>query len=110
MRTTRNILITCFVALQAFSYFGDDSYNCHNYAWESSRRWLEDPTPFIEAAEEVDADEANRIVYFKDGRPIHSGLYLGDGWVKSKWGSNPIVVHPVYVSTYGFDVKFYRKG
>jgi hypothetical protein len=110
MKTFRNILIAVFVALQAFSLFGDDSYNCHNYAWESSRRWLDDPTPYIEAAEEVAPEVANRIVYFKDGKPIHSGVYLGNGFVKSKWGSNPIVVHPTYVSTYGFDVRFYRCG
>jgi len=107
MKTFRNLLILAFVALQVFQYVGDDSFNCHNYAWESSRRWLDDPTPFIEAAEEVAPEDANRIVYFEDGKPIHSGLYLGNGWVKSKWGANPVIVHPTYLSTYGSSVRFY---
>lgn len=96
------------VAVIGFQTLGDDSFNCHNYAWESQRRWLYDPTPFISAATECSATNATRVVYFEDDTPIHSGRYLGAGWVRSKWGSNPIVIHPLYLSTYGFDVRFYR--
>jgi len=95
-------------AVLAFDWLGDDSFNCHNYAWETERRWLDDPSAHITAATECAREMATRIVYFADERPIHSGVYLGDGWVRSKWGSNPIITHPVYVSAYGFDVKYYR--
>jgi hypothetical protein len=108
MKTLRNALIAFFVAVQAFGCMGDASFNCHNYAWETERRWLDDPSAYIEAATECEPEEATRIVYYDGETPIHSGLYLGRGFVCSKWGANPVVVHPTYLSTYGFQVRFYR--
>ena len=107
-KTMRNSLIVLAVAVIGFQFLGDDSFNCHNYAWETQRRWLEDPQSYIDVAIECKAADASRIVYFNDNTPIHSGLYLGAGWVQSKWGSNPVILHPIYLSTYGFNVRFYR--
>ena len=108
MKTFRNILIIVSLGLPLFQFAGDDSFNCHNYAWESSKRWLEDPTSYIKSAKQCGPKDATRVVYYKGETPIHSGIYLGHGWVKSKWGSNPVMVHPVFLSIYGFNVKYYQ--
>lgn len=108
MKKLRNTLIFLVIAIQAFQLLGDDSFNCHNFAWESDRRWLDDPSMYIEAATECGPGDATKIVYYEGDTPIHSGVYLGNGWVKSKWGSNPVVVHPWNFSTYGTSVRFYK--
>lgn len=107
-RLTIALLTVTSAVVLLFQAFGDDSYNCHNYAWETRRRWLDDPQAHINDAIECAAGEASRVVYYDGDTPIHSGLYLGYGMVKSKWGANPIVVHPLYLSTYGFNVRFYQ--
>ena len=113
IKYTTRFLIAFSVLLSLFWALGNSSYNCHNYAWESSenetyRRWLDNPMPYIQAATECAADDATRVVYFDGNTPIHSGLYLGAGWVRSKWGQNPVVVHPVFLSPYGFQVRYYK--
>ena len=100
------LLCVLILSIYVFQWIGDDSYNCHNYAWQAERGWLEDPSEYI--TQECPPEGATRVVYYAGSVPIHSGLYLGSGWVKSKWGSNPVVIHPWWFSTYGRDVKYYK--
>ena len=102
------VLLFLLLSVTLFNALGDDGFNCHNYAWEAERRWLDDPREHIASAVECDASEATRVVYYWGDTPIHSGLWLGNGWVESKWGSNPILITPWWCSPYGTHVKFYR--
>jgi len=94
----RNILIAVWLVLQVFTYLGDDSYNCHGFTWDQPG-WLNSPM--------TQKEVGPIVVYFSNGRPIHSGKYLGYGFIMSKWGSNPLVLHPVWLSPYGWDFKYY---
>jgi len=109
MKTLRNILIVVSTSLVAFQLAGDDSFNCHNYAWETERRWLDDPSEYIAAATECEPDKATHVVYYDKLKPTHSGVYLGSGWAKSKWGGNAIVFHPVFFAPYHTsNIRYYR--
>jgi len=73
----------------------DDSVNCHGYAWDADC-WVADVRPYLKAPGN------DVIVYFDEqNRPIHSAINNGNGWVTSKWGSNGIYTHPVWLSPYG---------
>ena len=103
------VVLLAFLAFLGWFMSGDDSYNCHDYAWRQSGEWLDDPTPFIEQAEEVDQEHATHVVYVdSEGNPIHSAKYLGDGWAESKFGSNQLMTHPLWATTYGNNYTFYK--
>jgi hypothetical protein len=62
----------------------------------------------------VDSPQAGDLVlYLKDGRPMHTGRYLGNGFVESKLGneSNLCHKHPLSVvpDDFGSQMVFYRK-
>jgi len=88
-----------------FVLSGDPTYNCHAYAWTDDKVWLD--TPPLQSATEVSSGPI--VVYFDGDTPIHSGKYLGYGLVKSKWGPKPVIYHPIYLSPYGRNVKFYGR-
>lgn len=89
-----------------FLLAGDDSYNCHGYAWLDEPRWIDFPP--LENAEQV--ENGSIVVHFdEDGTPIHSGKYLGYGWSLSKWGKNPLMLHPIWLSPYGWNWEFFEK-
>lgn len=102
-----NLWLACsFVFLIVFQTCGGDSYNCHGYAWLDEPRWIDFPP--LENGRQV--ENGPIIVHFdEDGTPIHSGKYLGYGWSLSKWGKNPLMLHPIWLSPYGWDYAFYEK-
>jgi len=95
-------LLVLLLGLGTFQLLGDPSYDCHTYAWETRDHSQFPPRP----AKEVDCGEI--VVYFSGSEPIHSGKYLGYGLVLSKWGKNPVVLHPIWFSSYGFSWRFYE--
>lgn len=76
------------------------SYNCHSYAWysesESNIYWIDYPESFLDDGTYIKTagwNEGDKIVYFKNGTPIHSGVItavdgntLSNITVTSKWG------------------------
>ena len=100
----KRLMITYILILSLFTCLGDPSYNCHGYVWEGGG-WLNSPP--LQSAKQDPSGPI--VVYFRNDKPIHSGWYLGYGMVKSKWGRNPVVIHPLWLSTYGFDWRFYSK-
>ena len=104
----KKFVLICLIAFYLSLWFvksGDPNYNCHAYAWTNQKVWLDAPP--IQSAKEVDSGPI--VVYFNNGEAVHSGKYLGYGWVKSKWGEKPVIYHPLYFSPYGHEVKFYER-
>lgn len=102
------LLIVLAVLINGYHSSIDMSYNCHNYAWETERRWLNDPACYIDAAIECDEEDATHVVYYDGDTAIHSSLYHGNGWTTGKWGCYPKITHPVHFSPYGHDVRYYH--
>ena len=65
---------------------------------------------FLEEIEESEVSNGSLIIYFNRRELKHAG-YKQDGWVISKWGSNPVYKHgiPEVPTTYGNEVGFFRK-
>ena len=66
---------------------------------------------FIDVTEEP--LEGDLVIYFSGQNLInceHFGIYLGNGFVESKWGVTDVYQHPLFYvdNTYGDYVKYYR--
>lgn len=78
------------------------SYNCHSYAWHSTSSanpyWMNNPSRYI-----LDGSYANsigsvgdKITYWtEDQGYTHSGIVIGTGRVRSKWGCLGLYEHDV---------------
>lgn len=93
--------------------------NCHGYtfgkdAWLKVKK-VHDAISDGILVESEKPQKGNIIIYYIEGSnlPIikHSGIYLGEGKVKSKWANGPIFIHDVFnvPYSYGEKVKFFYK-
>ena len=122
------ISVTGFVVMPA------TDYNCHSLAWHDGWGdrtdpnnswckpwWDECPCDDMKNAERVKIPAPGDVVVYgtdsdcdglEHGEILHSGRYLGRGWVESKLGSGPILFHQVNncLADYGNDIEFWRKA
>ena len=96
-------------------------YNCHSYALYSASTdnevWINDPSPYYQDGSYVRAkgrDSADVVYYQKsDGTPSHSGLRIGQGMVRSKWGEAGLYEHGRLNCPYATDgqkISFWTKS
>ena len=76
----------------------DENSNCMGYVMGVNKMVsMEEFLSFLlPSHEEVQADEAEAgdlVLYVKDGYILHVGIYLGDGWIRSKWFKGPVFDH-----------------
>lgn len=93
--------------------------NCHGYTFDKdgwfSVKNVHNAIKEGKLVESEEPQEGNIIIYFMEGSDIpiikHSGIYLGDGKVKSKWSKGPVFIHDVFnvPYSYGVVVKFFYK-
>lgn len=94
--------------------------NCHGFTFNRGS-WLPTPEVFqliqCGVLEEIKKPAVNCIIlYIEIGRDIpiiyHSGIYLGNGLVRSKWSNGPIFEHKIFnaPASYGKNVRFYKKN
>ena len=58
-----------------------------------------------------DAQPGDIVLYTKSGYPLHAGIYIGNGWVRSKWDNGPVFEHEldfVFLEWKTGGIKFYR--
>lgn len=94
--------------------------NCHGYTfakdcWYEVKNVQETINRKI-LLETKKSKKGDFVIYFLNkttGIKIikHSGIYLGKGKVRSKWGNGPVFIHDLYnvPFTYGEFVKFFKK-
>lgn len=69
--------------------------NCHGYAFDGGRSWIESPAWYLKACQEIteaDAQPGDAVIYRHHGHITHSGRVsqrAADGtlWVRSHWGN-----------------------
>ena len=92
--------------------------NCHGFTFRKGG-WFKTPKVWqlLKRGDLIPLSrpEQNSIVLYIDVQretPIiyHSAVYLGKGFVRSKWSNGPIFEHKIFDSpfSYGSNVKFYK--
>ena len=94
--------------------------NCHGYTFEKDCWYkVKNVHDLIVNKKLINAEEpeaGNIIIYYlraSKSLPIikHTGIYLGNGKVRSKWACGPILKHDVFnvPYSYGEIIKFFRR-
>lgn len=80
------------------------------YAGAEFAHWLIENERLTEVSQ-AEAQNGDLIVYFREGRFKHIGLWQPNGRVLSKWGIGNLYDHELFEipESYGNDVKFYRR-
>lgn len=92
--------------------------NCHGFTFGKGA-WFETPNVYNllregDLIELLQPKQNCIILYINTERAVpiifHSGIYLGNGTVRSKWSNGPIFEHKIFDSpySYGENVKFYE--
>lgn len=94
--------------------------NCHGYTFKKDGWYkVKNVRNLIlnkNLLEVVEPEAENIIVYYlRDSEPLpiikHTGIYIGNGKVRSKWACGPILIHDVFnvPFSYGEIIKFFKK-
>ena len=95
--------------------------NCHAYTFEKDDWYaVENVEDLIVNKELIEVEKPqieNVIIYYlRDSKPLpiikHTGIYLGNGKVRSKWACGPVFRHDVFnvPYSYGEIIKFFKPG
>lgn len=89
------------------------NYNCHSYALysqsPSNKYWLYDCSAYFKDGSYSRSPSRSEADIIRWGNNEHTGIYLGWGKVKSKWGPAGVYIHPKNHSPYEQPRTFWKK-